>query len=437
MISFIIPVYGQWKLTKNCLLSLKKEINIPIEIILIDNGANVLQDDETGVEAPVLGKELFQENFIYLPQEKNINFAAACNLGARTASKELIFFLNNDTEVLPNFLPPLLEAMSKDNSMKMLGSLLLYPPRNNEGEGEKGYTIQHIGIYFNPYYQANHLYSNFPANHRVIKRQRPLQCITGAAMLIYKKDFLHFNGFDEDFINGFEDIEFCGRFIKGGGKLEVIADSKIVHLCSQSVGRKDGEQHNIKLLEKKNVISYFTPDQHTLLKIDGYELRLNEFIKFVPCLNEKLKQSLTKVIQENNLEKIKAQYAKEPYWHEGLKAIISHKDLSLEEKWEFLNKANYIFLESSLVLDYIKISMKLGYLKKEDAKNILLSHFGENINSPEEYSKYRLEKLQKSLHHMKNCSYELYQDTLSHIENHEIFMNTAYQEVFKLNMSLN
>ncbi len=422
IVSIIIPVFGQWELTKNCLISLKKEIKNSFEVILVDNGANVLKDDETRLEAPLLGKELFGDNFIYLPQEKNINFAGACNLGAKKAKSSLLFFLNNDTEVLPNFLHPLLDAMS-NNKMKMVGPLLLYPPDKKFDY----YTIQHIGVFFNPFMRVGHIYQYFPADHRIIKNKRKLQCITGAAFLISKENFLNLNAFDEAYINGFEDIDFCGKFIEKNGSFEIITNSKIVHFASQSEGRKDKDEHNVQVLWNKR--HKFHPDLHLLLEADGYKLRYNEFLECVPCVNKELVNDFNILIKNNNMEKIKEQYEKEPYWHEGLYALCASQKVDIEEKWNILHQANVRYLPPNLFFEYVHLTLSL-YGDIETVRNqlygIFMARFSTYLNE-EDFSSKQLERLQINLPFLKDTSDNLYREGLNLVRNHQYYIDRSFK----------
>lgn len=98
--SIIIPVLNKWELTKACLESLRAHTSAAdgeIEVILIDNASK----DATPLEAPALGQAFFGAGFVYLPQSVNRNFSASCNIGARAATGDLLFFLNNDTMLTP------------------------------------------------------------------------------------------------------------------------------------------------------------------------------------------------------------------------------------------------------------------------------------------------------------------------------------------------
>ncbi len=329
IISVIIPTFGQWELTKQCLLSLKQHTQFPIEVILVNNAVNVLLDDETHHEAPLLGNTLFGDNFVYLPQEQNTNFAGACNIGARKARTNLLFFLNNDTGLTENWLLPLLEDFSKGSAHKMLAPLLLFPP------DDKGLaTIQHIGVYYTGR-QVGHIYSGFPEKHRITKRKRSQNCITAAAFLITKEDFLALDAFDENFKNGFEDVDFCARFnkaYKNNMDIAVLPQSKIYHYCSMSQGRSDNEVQNSNLLYSKHNNLLFTPNYHTLLEEDGYELKVDFLLDLTPDLNQRHKDSLIPILQRNDKDEIIKNLIKEPFWEEGFWALMQHEAVSLDDK---------------------------------------------------------------------------------------------------------
>ena len=100
-LSVIIPVWNCWELTRNCLTSLREFTpgNF-MQVLVVDNGSS----DETPSHLPALGKQLFGQNFVHLRNEQNLGFAKACNQGAALAQAEMLFFLNNDTLLLKDWL---------------------------------------------------------------------------------------------------------------------------------------------------------------------------------------------------------------------------------------------------------------------------------------------------------------------------------------------
>ena len=62
-----------------------------------------------------------------ITNKENLRFLLNCNHAAEYAKGEYILFLNNDTQVQPGWLRPLISLMEKDSAIGMVGSKLLYP----------------------------------------------------------------------------------------------------------------------------------------------------------------------------------------------------------------------------------------------------------------------------------------------------------------------
>ena len=103
LVSIISVNFNQPKVTGEFLNSLKYITYKNIEIIIVDNGSS---DDSVGFI-----KENYPEIKLVISEE-NLGFAGGNNLGIRAAKGELFMFLNNDTEVDPGFLEPLVEVMT-------------------------------------------------------------------------------------------------------------------------------------------------------------------------------------------------------------------------------------------------------------------------------------------------------------------------------------
>lgn len=135
--SVIIPVYDNWEMTRRCIKSLAENTaGASLEVLVVDNAST----DATARGCPVLGKQLFGERFTFIRNEQNNNFAGACNQGAKLARGEFLIFLNDDTELLPNWYAPLLEDFCNYQNLGATGPVCLYPPAQ-----PLGYTIQHLG----------------------------------------------------------------------------------------------------------------------------------------------------------------------------------------------------------------------------------------------------------------------------------------------------
>jgi GT2 family glycosyltransferase len=70
-------------------------------------------------------------------------------------------------------------------------------------------------------------------------------------MAVTREAWDQLGGFDEDYVNGYEDVDLCLRWRTMGGSVWYCAESTVVHLESQSPGRFDHALDNIRLLNER------------------------------------------------------------------------------------------------------------------------------------------------------------------------------------------
>jgi GT2 family glycosyltransferase len=217
--SIIIPMLNCHDLTAACLASIEVH-TANHEVILIDNGSDW---SDQGTEA------LYESVTVRNPV--NRGFAVACNQGARRANGDVLVFLNNDTEVTPGWLPPLLEALE---THRIVQPLLIYPDGSVQCSGvEVDFSRPPGGEAWNLQGQPAHTVRT--------------DAVTGACLAV-RADV--FDGFDEGFLNGYEDIDLCLTV----GACAVVPASVVVHHESQSdkSARFGHAPHNIARLRDKH-----------------------------------------------------------------------------------------------------------------------------------------------------------------------------------------
>jgi len=302
-ISVIIPVFNQWDYTEKCLRSLKAHTPENIQVIVVDNAST----DRTRAELDALGSSLWGGSFHAIHCDTNHGFACACNLGAKTAASQTLFFLNNDTELTPNWLSPLRQALDEDKSLGGVGPLLLYPGSN---------LVQHLGIAFLPGAQAEHLYEYFPAGHPAIFKQRHSKAITAAALCMSKKIFMDAGGFFEGYQNGCEDIDLCLTLGEQGLRFRCVPESVVYHYTSQTAGRFDNDQPNSELLLSRHERN-LTPDLHLHALRDGYDIRLNEWLLISVCMAAQRASELSVLAGGKGPQQWFEMLEREPLWEDG------------------------------------------------------------------------------------------------------------------------
>jgi GT2 family glycosyltransferase len=104
LVSVVTINFNQTAVTRDLLVSLRNISYPAIEIIVVDNGSR-----DTSVQS--LKQEFPEINLIITG--KNLGFAGGNNVGIKDAKGEYILLVNNDVEVTPGFLEPLVETLQQ------------------------------------------------------------------------------------------------------------------------------------------------------------------------------------------------------------------------------------------------------------------------------------------------------------------------------------
>jgi len=260
--------------------------------------------------------------------EQNMGFAVGCNSGARAARGEFVFFLNNDTLLTPNWLPPLIEGLQASPGLGMVGPLLLFP--------EIG-RVQHCAVAFAPTLEVQHLYFYFPGDHPAPNAKRQVQALSGAALLLDKGLFFRCGGFHEGYKNGFEDLDLCCSLRKMGLRLACVPQSVICHLTSQTPGRYEHDSANARLINERHP-GGFVPDLHKLALADGFTPALSPSLEVYLRLPDEREAALTEAFTRNfDAGRCARRLWTEPLWMRGYELLAEH----LEARGEWLQSAEW------------------------------------------------------------------------------------------------
>ncbi|WP_298271449.1 glycosyltransferase [Geobacter sp.] len=227
-VSIIIPLYNKVEYTRQCLeaLALNTEQSLNYEVILVDNASS----DGTAAYLRTLSGEV-----TIVTNLRNLGFAKGCNQGGRIARGRYLVFLNNDTIPHPGWLDALIRGVEEDGA-DIVGAKLLYPNGR----------IQHAGVAFNEHSIGYHIFNGFPTTAPAVSRKRFMQCVTAACLLVKRELFAELGGFDEGYVNGFEDVDFCLRAGERGRRVLYTPESVLIHFEETSEGRKSHDEPNIR-----------------------------------------------------------------------------------------------------------------------------------------------------------------------------------------------
>ncbi|MBL8039176.1 MAG: glycosyltransferase [Nitrospira sp.] len=252
--SIIIPVWNKLELTVQCLTVLSAvTTESSYEVIVVDNHST---DGTAEFLSSLSGDVQIIRN------QDNLGFAKACNQGARAARGKYLVFLNNDTIPLKGWLRALVSEVEQSADVGIVGSKLLY----QDG------TIQHAGVALSridglPY----HIYKGVPGDSPTVNQRREYQVVTGACLLIRRGLFMDLGGFDEEFRNGFEDVDLCLKAGERGYRVVYQPRSVLYHLESQTPGRKLHDDSNAKHLLERWGSHWWLADEDLHFHSGGYK----------------------------------------------------------------------------------------------------------------------------------------------------------------------
>src|SRR5436305_14024502 len=235
--SIVIVAWGKRPVTEQCLASLVRALcdvlGTRYDLVQVDNAS----PDDT---AELFARWEDRATVVYM--ERNENFSGGCNAGARAASGEVLIFLNNDTEVPAGALEVLAEQ-AREPGVGAVGARLVYPDA----------TIQHGGVVWHELGGVtlpSHLFHHSPGDMPAAGAVYDLDAVTGACLAIPRELFFELGGFDDAYINGYEDVDLCIKVRVAGHRIVYRGDVEIVHHESLTRGVQGNAtyKHNINFL---------------------------------------------------------------------------------------------------------------------------------------------------------------------------------------------
>jgi GT2 family glycosyltransferase len=227
-VSIILVNYNGIDVLIDCLHSLEKFIpRDNCEVIVVDNNS---QDNSVDI----LNDKFSHIKLIKLP--KNVGFGAGNNAGAKIAKGEFLFLLNTDTILTNNILPYLLELMSENSGVGVIGPKLLFP----DGSFQISFSPE-IGIKGEIEARKLHKNAENKNNLHIIEQDfqdiKEVDIVVGAAFFIRADLFDLLGGFDEKFFMYFEESDLCQRVRNKGYKIFYTPHVSLIHIRGYSVNK--------------------------------------------------------------------------------------------------------------------------------------------------------------------------------------------------------
>lgn len=273
-LSIIIVSFNTKKLLKDCLESIfERTLGISFEVIIVDNNSSDGSPE-------MIKKEHSQVTLIR--NKANLGFGKANNQGAREAKGKYLLFLNPDTLLIDNPINKIIDFVKKNEKIDICGCKLLN--KDKTLQPSVGFFPNLPRVFFWMFF-----IDDIPVIRNLIKpyhqkmasfyqKEREVDWVTGAFLVIKREVFDKIGGFDEQFFMYEEEVDLCFLAKKGGSRAFYTPVGQVIHLKGgQSV---EGFQRAV-LLEFQGLINFFKKHKPSWqLPILKVLLRLGAFLRF-------------------------------------------------------------------------------------------------------------------------------------------------------------
>lgn len=239
LVSIVILNWNGKKHLATCLRSIEKVTYKPLEVIVVDNAST-----DRSVE-------FVQKSFPWvnlMANNTNKGFSGGNNQGIQKSRGPYIFILNNDTEVTPGFLEPLVAACERDKTIGCIQPKLVYAS-DHTLLNAVGSFLTSTGFLYHYGYRKDTLKAQY-------NRRMDIYSAKGAAMMLRASALKKVGVFDKDFFIFFEETDLCHRLWLSNFRVVYEPTSLIYHAEAVDTHREFPE-FRITYLSFRNRICSF------------------------------------------------------------------------------------------------------------------------------------------------------------------------------------
>ena len=237
-IGAVVVNYNQRLLTEACVAALLRSDYPRLAVVLVDNGSTDGSGDYLRGRFPSLQ---------VLETRRNLGFAGGSNVGLKYLLEghvDLIFLLNNDTEVAPDCASHLASAALEHPDMAVFAPKIVYYDRPQV----LWYAGGNIRLH-RPQGASHFGFGNPDAGQFDV--QRRVTFVSGCAMAVRRCALERIGLFDEGFFAYCEDLDWCVRAGRLGYRALYVPTARVCHRVSMTVlANPKGERLGAYLLAR-------------------------------------------------------------------------------------------------------------------------------------------------------------------------------------------
>jgi len=222
-VSVIIPSWNTRELLRACLNSLKMNLPLSSEVIVIDNASR-------DGSAKMVAEEF--RHVRLLRNQSNMGFAHATNQGVEMARGAYVLFLNTDTEVCGNAIKQLLAFLEENVRYGAVAPQLL----NYDGSIQRAHmrfpnllTPLCFGTPYQRWFPENREVRRYFANDFDYDQDGDVEQPPAACLLMRRKALKKTKPLDERLWLFFNDVDLCRRLWRAGWRIRYLSTAQVLH----------------------------------------------------------------------------------------------------------------------------------------------------------------------------------------------------------------
>lgn len=221
LISFLTVNYKQAEVTLELVASLEQLTYTHWELVVVNNDS---------VFSPELANHLAEkENITFVESGENLGFAGGNNVGLPHCKGELIYFVNNDTEVEPELIEHSLKAFETFPNLGMMSPKIIFYHSENViqyagATPMSAITIRNAGI------------GSMEKDRGQYNKMYETAYIHGAAMLVPRHVLDEVGPMYADFFLYYEELDWTERIARAGYQIVYNGMATVYHKESVSTG---------------------------------------------------------------------------------------------------------------------------------------------------------------------------------------------------------
>lgn len=263
-VSVVIPNYNGEKYLDACLKSLLEKTNIPMEVLLIDNGST---DNSMKIAEKY-------KDVTTIRLKKNYGFCKAVNIGIINAQASYVILLNNDVVIETGFVEELVNEIENKPQAFSIEALMIQYYNTS--------LVDSAGTYYNALGWA---YAK-GKDKKIVNYQKERESFAacGGAAIYRKSIFKEIGYFDDRHFAYLEDVDIGYRAKLYGYKNYYQPKAKVYHVGSGSSGSRYNDfkarysgRNNIFLIYKNMPLLQIL--LNTPLFIIGFAIKIGFYLK--------------------------------------------------------------------------------------------------------------------------------------------------------------